>query len=107
MSLHPAMARSIDVLRARTGALLDRAWDEATERIARFSGRGAVWVEDAGREIGDSAVTAATQLTDAAGAHAERVADRFAGAVARWSTELSDRIVRFGAEPTGSRRERD
>lgn len=63
MSKHPV----VDVLRARAGELFDRARAETTDEVARLSGRGADWIDEAGQLLGDAAVTIATRLTAAAG----------------------------------------
>lgn len=100
MSLHAA-------IRARAGELVDLARDEATENVARLFGRGAGWVEETGRLLGDRAVSMTANLANTAGTRATRGADRLAGTVDRWSAGLSDRLVRLGVELSDSRHERD
>ena len=86
--------------------MFERTRADIMDQVAHLSGRGASWVDEAGRTLADSTVTLATQLTETAGQRANHAADRVAGVVGRWTEQLGDRMIRLGEQVAAPRRDR-
>ena len=86
--------------------MFERTRADILDQVANLSGRGAGWVDEAGKTLADGTVNLAAQLTETAGERTAHAAERVATAVGRWTEQLGDRMVRFGEQVAEARRDR-
>ncbi|WP_236795423.1 hypothetical protein [Amycolatopsis sp. GM8] len=98
MPIPTDLSRLIRDLRVRAGGLAERARTETSEQLARFSGRGAAWVDEAGDLLAERAATAGARFTEAAAERGARLSTGVAATVDRWSGNLANRMVHLGEE---------